>query len=100
MENENVRECKVLFGGVLKANKRDKATGVKLAEEYAKVQIITINTENNYVESKDYYISVEDYEKYASLNLVLLKPCYAYIEFSVTSGFAKLVDLKPVNVNK
>ena len=96
----NVFEIKVLFGGLMKANKRDKTTGAKLAEEYAKAIILEKDEENNIVKSNDFYIEVADYDKYSKLGLELLKPCLAYIEFSATSNFSKLKDLKPINSAK
>ena len=93
---DNLYQCKVIFGGLTKANKRDKTTGAKLAEEYAKVNILEIDTENNCVNMTPFYISVEEYEKYADRELELLKPCLATISFSVTSMYKKLVDLMPI----
>ena len=61
----NVFEIKVLFGGLMKANKRDKTTGAKLAEEYAKAIILEKDEENNIVKSNDFYIEVADYDKYS-----------------------------------
>ena len=96
----NVFEIKVIFGGLMKANKRDKTTGAKLAEEYAKAIILEKDEENNIVNSTDYYIEISDYEKYIKLGLELLKPCLAYMEFSATSKYSKLKDLKPINLTK
>lgn len=96
----NIFEIKVLYGGLMKANKRDKTTGAKLAEEYAKLTILEIDEENQLVKTNDFYITVEDYDKYKSLNLELLKPCIACIEFSATSNFSKLKDLKKIEIKK
>lgn len=96
----NVFEIKVLFGGLMKANKRDKTTGAKLAEEYAKLTILDIDEENVLVKTNDFYITIEDYEKYKALKLELLKPCIACIEFSATSNFSKLKDLKKIDIKK
>lgn len=94
MINNDVRECKVLFGGCRKGNKKDKSTGIKTADEYFTLQILEIDDDNYMVTSKMFYIDEDLYEKVLDLNIKLLSECLVYIKSSATSNYTKLIDVK------
>lgn len=79
------------YGGCRTYNKKDK-NGNKTEEKATQYNLLEVNEESQFVESKPFYI---DGENPFNVDVPLLGKVKATIDISPTSSFQKLCDIKP-----
>lgn len=84
-------DFKMIYGGRLDYQVKDKKTGQKTEQKASMVNLLELTEDKSYVNSTPFNVDIN----FDTTELECLKPCIATLEISATSNFKKLVDLKP-----